>query len=97
MDPDELQAVVDKAGLVVPAIGTGQAWGEERLSFTSDKPAVRQAAIERVKSHIPLAAQFNAAVILGLIRGISPEGQSHAQSMDYLVSALQECSAAAAP
>jgi hypothetical protein len=56
----------------MPAVGTGQAWGEEQLSFTSDDPDVRRTAIERIKSHIPLAAQFNAVVILGLIRGISP-------------------------
>ncbi|GAB4444386.1 MAG: 5-keto-L-gluconate epimerase [Anaerolineae bacterium] len=97
VDPAELKAVVGRYGLHVPAIGTGQAWGEERLSFTSDDPAVRRAAIERIKSHIPLAAEFGASVILGLIRGISPQGQSHEQSMDYLVAALQECSAAAAP
>ncbi len=97
VDPAQLKAVVNRHGLRVPAIGTGQAWGEERLSFTSDDPAVRRAAIERIKSHIPLAAEFGASVILGLIRGISPQGQSHEQSMDYLVAALQECSAAAAP
>lgn len=97
VDPAELETVVGKHNLVVPALGTGQAWGEEGLSFTSDKPEIRRAAIERVKSHIPLAARFNAAVILGLIRGISPEGQSHEQSMAYLVEALQECSTAAAP
>jgi len=95
--PEDLENVVSKHGLTVPAIGTGQAWGEERLSFTSDDPAVRRAAIERIKSHIPLAARFKAAVILGLIRGITPEGQSHEQSMAYLVEALQECSEAAAP
>ena len=44
-----------------------------------------------------LSAVLAAAVILGLIRGISPQGQSHEQSMAYLVEALQECSAAAAP
>ncbi len=97
VNPDELKDVVSKHNLVVPAIGTGQAWGEERLSFTSNDPAVRRAAIDRIKSHIPLAAEFNAAVILGLIRGITPDGQAHEQSMDYLVEALQECSAAAAP
>jgi len=94
---DELKEVVGKHNLVVPAIGTGQAWGEEGLSFTSNNPDVRRAAIERIKSHIPLAAQFNASVILGLIRGITPEGQTHETSMDYLVEALQECSTAAAP
>ncbi len=97
VDPAELEAVVGKHNLVVPALGTGQAWGEEGLSFTSDDPEIRRAAIERVKSHIPVAARFKAAVILGLIRGITPQGQSHEQSMAYLVEALQECSAAAAP
>ena len=94
VDADSLQDVILQQGLVVPAIGTGQAWGEEGLSFTSDDPAVRLAAIERIKSHIPIAAQFDAVVVLGLIRGITPEGQSHERSMIYLVEALQECAAA---
>ena len=97
VDAAELEAAVTKHNLTVPALGTGQAWGEEGLSFTSADPDIRRAAIERVKSHIPLAARFGAAIILGLIRGISPPGQTHAQSMAYLVEALRECSAAAAP
>lgn len=97
VDPVELQQVIGKHNLVMPAIGTGQAWGEERLSFTSDDPDVRRTAIERVKNHIPVAARFEATVILGLIRGITPQGQTHKQSMAYLVEALQECSTAAAP
>ncbi len=96
VDVDMLAKVVYDHGLVVPAIGTGQAWGEEGLSFTSDDPAVRSAATARVRSHVPLAARFDAVIIIGLLRGITPEGQTHAQSMDYLVSALQECCAAAA-
>jgi len=96
VDVDELEQVVSTHGLAVPAIGTGQAWGEEGLSFTSDDPAVRTAAIERVKSHVPLAAHLDAVVILGLIRGITPSGQSRQRSMDYLVGALQECAAVAA-
>jgi sugar phosphate isomerase/epimerase len=91
----ELERVVSAHGLSVPAIGTGQAWGEEGLSFTSNDPAVRAAAIERISSHIPLAEHLNAIVILGLIRGITPEGQTHEQSMEYLVEAIQHCAAAA--
>jgi sugar phosphate isomerase/epimerase len=97
VNPDALEEVIRQHNLMVPAIGTGQAWGEERLFFTSDDPAVRRAAIERIKSHIPLAMRFKAVVILGLIRGITPAGQTHEQSMAYLVEALQECSTAAAP
>jgi sugar phosphate isomerase/epimerase len=97
VDVEELEAVVRRHNLEVPALGTGQAWGEERLSFTSNDPAVRRAAVERVKSHIPLARRLGAVIILGLIRGITPPGQSHERSMAYLVEALQECAAAAAP
>ncbi len=96
VDGDELARVVSAHGLTVPAIGTGQAWGEEGLSFTSDDPAVRAAAIERIKSHVPLAAHLDAIIILGLIRGITPEGQTHEQSMTYLVEALRECANVAA-
>jgi sugar phosphate isomerase/epimerase len=80
----------------VPAIGTGQAWGEERLSFTSVDPAVRRAAIERIKAHIPPARRLDALIIIGLIRGVTPPGQTHAQSLGYLVEALVECTAEAA-
>ena len=91
----QLERVVAEQGLSVPAIGTGQAWGEEGLSFTSDDPEVRAAAIERISNHIPLAAHLGAIVILGLIRGITPKGQTHERSMAYLVEAIQQCAAAA--
>jgi sugar phosphate isomerase/epimerase len=97
VEAPELERVVSAHGLAVPAIGTGQAWGEEGLSFTHDDPAVRAAATGRIIHHIPLAARLNAIIILGLIRGITPEGKTHQQSMAYLTGALQECAAAAAP
>jgi sugar phosphate isomerase/epimerase len=96
VDVEELASVITASGLEVPAIGTGQAWGEERLSFTSSDAAVRAAAVERIKNHIPLAAHFDAIIILGLIRGITPKGQSHEQSMRYLIESIQECAVAGA-
>ena len=100
---DELLRVVTTHGLEVPAIGTGQAWGEEGLSFTDPDPAVRAAAIERTISHIPFAARTGAAggepgrtvIIIGLLRGIVKPGVDHAQAMDWLVGALRECCAEA--
>jgi sugar phosphate isomerase/epimerase len=94
---DELEQMVADHGLKVSAIGTGQAWGEEGLSLTSDNPSIRSAAIERLKSHVPLAQRFGAPIVLGLIRGVTPSGQSHELSMRYLVEALQECARTAAP
>ncbi len=95
VDAGELARVVERYGLAVPALGTGQAWGEEHLSFTSSDPAIRAAAIRRIQSHIPLAARFDAAVIIGLIRGITPKGQDHATSMAYFAEAMRACGEAA--
>jgi sugar phosphate isomerase/epimerase len=97
VDLDELDRLVHKHNLSVPAIGTGQAWGEEGLSFTDPDLAIRRAAIERIKSHVPIAARFNAVIIVGLVRGIVKPGVDHAQAMDWLIEALRECSAVAEP
>ncbi len=95
VDIDELERLTRAHGLTVPAIGTGQAWGEDCLSFTDPDPEVRDAAIERIKSHIPVASHFSAVIIIGLIRGIVKPGVSQTQAMDWLVDALRNCSAAA--
>jgi sugar phosphate isomerase/epimerase len=97
IDLDVMDGLVQAHGLSVPAIGTGQAWGEEGLSFTDPDREVQRAAIERVKSHIPVAAHFNAVIIIGLLRGIVKPGVEHSQAMDWLIEALRECSDAARP
>lgn len=97
IDGDELLRLVAAHGLEVPAIGTGQAWGEEGLSYTDPDLAVRRAAVERTVSHIPFAERAGAVIIIGLLRGLVKPGVSQAQAMDWLVSALQECCSEAGP
>ncbi len=97
VDAETLAELTGRYGLRVPAIGTGQAWGEEGLSFTSQDAIVREQAIQRIQSHIPLAKRLGALIIIGLIRGITPAGQAREQSMQYLIEALQQCADAAAP
>jgi sugar phosphate isomerase/epimerase len=97
VDADEVLRIVSAHGLEVPAIGTGQAWGEEGLSFTDPDPDVRAAAIRRVSDHVPFAARTGAVIIIGLLRGIVKPGVGHDQAYAWLVEALQRCTAAAAP
>lgn len=95
VDAGELYGLVAAHGLAVPAIGTGQAWGEERLSFSDPSPDVRRAAVDRVKSHLPLAARFSAVIIIGLLRGIIQPGVQFGQAWGWVTDALRECCEAA--
>lgn len=104
LDAAGLEAMLARHGLACPAISTGQAWIEERLSFTSPDPAVRAAAVERIRQHLALAARLKTMpdptlhpmVMLGLIRGKRTEGVSDEQAMAWLVEALRECAAVGA-
>lgn len=91
IDPDELERLLARFELEVPALGTGQAYGEEGLSLTHPDPQVRCLAVARIKSHIRLAAQLNAVVIIGLIRGKREESVTCEQAETWLQGALEEC------
>ncbi len=91
LEADELIRLVADHGLEIPAVGTGQAWGEEGLSYTDPDPAVRAAAVHRTKSHIPFASRTGAVIIIGLLRGVVRPGTEHQRAMTWLVEALREC------
>ena len=96
LDVAGVRRVLDKYHMLVPAIGTGQAWGEEHLSFTDPDPAIRERAINRIQSHIALARELNAIVILGLIRGKIQPNISPDQTHSWLIDALKIVTDAAA-
>jgi sugar phosphate isomerase/epimerase len=97
-DPDlinlaDLQNILKEHNLPVPAIGTGQAYGEEHLSFTSEDASIREKAILRIKAQIRLAKILNSQFIIGLIRG-SSAGKSGAERREgWLIEALGQCAA----
>ncbi|MBW2123891.1 MAG: TIM barrel protein, partial [Deltaproteobacteria bacterium] len=64
---------IKEAGVVVSTIGTGQAYVDEGIFFTSGNEEIRLAAIERIKAHVDFAAQIGARVIIGTIKGPLPE------------------------
>jgi sugar phosphate isomerase/epimerase len=69
VDGNAVAQALRDARLQVPAIGTGQAYLKDGLSLTHDDEGIRAWAIERMESHIQLAAQFGSMVIVGLLRG----------------------------
>jgi sugar phosphate isomerase/epimerase len=89
LDRRALKRILDAHHLSVPAIGTGQAWVEEHLSFTDPQASVRERAVERIESHIALAREFKALVILGLIRGRTPSNVSAEQTRGWMIDALK--------
>jgi sugar phosphate isomerase/epimerase len=91
LDAGEVKSLTGRLGLAVPALGTGQAYGEEGLSFTHPERDVRRRAVERVKTHIELAHVLGAVVIIGLIRGRRGPGAAPGESERWLIEALREC------
>ena len=91
IDVNEIKRLLKEFHLPVPAIATGQAYGEEGLSFSDPDPEIRRKAVERVKSHIDLALEIGSSqVIIGLIRGTVKPGRDKEEAEKYLMECLSE-------
>lgn len=96
IDYPKINKLINKFTLTVPAIGTGQAWGEENLSFSDPDESIRTQAIQRIIAHIPEAALLKAKIIIGLIRGKTQPGVSCEQAIEWIVEGLKLSAQAAA-
>jgi sugar phosphate isomerase/epimerase len=94
IDRRALQAAVDAEGLDVPAVCTGEVYGEDGLSFADPDPARRAEARVRMTSALDLAARFDAMVNVGRLRGRYVAGVDPRQTMDWIAQALTECARA---
>ncbi len=91
IDLNELKRLLREYHLPVPAIATGQAYGEDGLSFTDPDPEIRKKAVERVKGHIDLALEIGGAqVIVGLIRGTIKPGRDKGEAERNLMECLSD-------
>lgn len=91
LDVPALEALLRKNSLSVPAIGTGQAFGEEGLSLTDPDEHIRRKAVDRIKAQVRLASRLGAIVIIGLIRGKQGPERSADQVESLLIEALRTC------
>jgi len=85
----ELRDLVNKYQINISAIATGGAAVRDGLIFSSPDESIRQSAVQRTKNHIDFASQFNAVVVIGLIKGWVIGNYS--QSEDYITECLKEC------
>lgn len=92
IDLSEIKNLLKQYHLTVPAIGTGQAYGEEGLSFTDPDPEIRKKAVERIKDQMNLATELGEAqVIIGLIRGMVKPGMDGDQAEKNFIQCISEC------
>jgi 5-keto-L-gluconate epimerase len=89
----KIQALAQKNGLAVAAIGTGQAWVDEGLCFGDPVPAVRDRAVERIRRQLELGKTLSAKVIIGLIRGRGGPGGNLDESRKWMLEAMAELAA----
>jgi len=88
---DDVINILKENNLEVPAIGTGQAYGEEGLSFSDPDEVVRKKAVERINNQILFASHFNAQVIIGLIRGKIEDGVNKVEAEEWTIDCLRKC------
>lgn len=86
----ELKALAAEHNLGIPAVGTGQMWGDEGLSLTSEEESIRRRILERLEEHISLAAELGAVVIIGLVRGVFPRPEKRGEADGWLKEGLSE-------
>ena len=91
LDVPSLNSWVTKLGLTVTAVGTGQAYSEDGLSFTDQDENIRREAIQRIKDQIYFAKDFKAVVIIGVIRGNPDKRIEKEQAQHWLLEAIDEC------
>jgi len=89
----KIQALAQKHGLAIAAIGTGQALVDEGLCFCDPVPAVRDWAIVRVRRQLELGKLLSAKVIIGLIRGRGGPGENLEEGRRRMLEAMAELAA----
>ncbi|MGE5551848.1 MAG: 5-keto-L-gluconate epimerase [Bacteroidota bacterium] len=87
----ELLHLAEEYQLKICALGTGQAYGTDGLSFTHPDQSVRRKALDRIKDHLALAAELDALVIIGLIRGKRPPEEPVLAIEGRMLEGLKAC------
>jgi sugar phosphate isomerase/epimerase len=98
LDPAEVDGTVllralRQRGLGVCTLATGQAYGRHGLSLASREADVRRHALERLKTHVRLAARLGSGVTVGLMRGmLAGDAAERTEGLRWIADGLRELS-----
>lgn len=92
---EEIQALQEKHGLAIAAVGTGAGMVKHGLSLTDPDPAKRDAARDFIRRMIDFGGRLGAPAILGSMQGRHGGEVSREQALDRLAEALEEAGQAA--
>lgn len=90
LDPRQIAAWSHDAGIEIPAVSTGQLRAEDGLTLVAKEETVRRSAIDRMKKVIEFAAELEAQVNIGSLRGILPEGEARQAGLSRVRDSLME-------
>ena len=92
IDPSEIIKTIDELDLEIPAVGTGQIYLEEGLSFSSKSKDIRNSAVKRINEITETASYFNSSVIIGLVRGnVDTIVDDYKKELEVAESRIAEC------
>ncbi|MEL7499336.1 MAG: sugar phosphate isomerase/epimerase family protein [Planctomycetota bacterium] len=89
VDRNELKSLVETHGRSVAAVGTGAGAVKHGLTLSSGDAAIREQAVEFVKSMIDFGAEFNAPAIIGSMQGRWGGQTDRTTAMSYLTDSLE--------
>jgi sugar phosphate isomerase/epimerase len=101
-DPDQIERGLAERlsrayAIAVPAVCTGEVFGQDRLSFMDPDESVRVEAVRRTKRIVDFASPFGAQVNVGRLRGQFHPGTPRPRSLEWLYRALEAVTDYAAP
>lgn len=101
-DPDRLERawferLSTRYGIEVPALCTGEVFGQDHLSFMDPDEAVREQAVRRMRKIIDFASVFGAQVNIGRLRGQLHPDIPRERSLSWMYTALEMVADHAAP
>lgn len=90
IDRGLLKEQIEKNHLKLTSIGTGSAYGKDRLFFTSRDKAVREGALNRLCGHLKTAGEYShGVVIIGLVKGKLSDVEDRKIYDEYLYDGLK--------